>query len=270
MAPRLLPHNDRVDNDTVTAYLARIGAEAERPSATALRELCVAHIRTVPFENLSIHLGEPVMLTADALADKIIHRRRGGFCYELNGSFAQLLTALGYRVTLLSARVFHGETALGPPHDHLALRVDLAGPWLVDVGFGKHAENPLRIDDRGDQPDPDGVYRVRIADFGDLDVLRNGVPTYRAENRPRLLTDFDAMCWYQQHSPESSFTRNLTCSLPLADGGRVTLSELRLIRTGKDGTRTEEPLDDGAALAAYRDIFGIELDRVPRLRQNIA
>ena len=90
----------------VDAYLARIGAaRPERPSTEALQVLHAAHLRSVPFENLSIHLGEPVILDESALLDKIVGRRRGGFCYELNGLFAALLTALGFDVTLLAGRV---------------------------------------------------------------------------------------------------------------------------------------------------------------------
>jgi N-hydroxyarylamine O-acetyltransferase len=249
-----------VDNNTVAAYLSRIGAARATPGAAALRELSERHLMSVPFENLSIHLGEPIELTPEALADKIIRRRRGGFCYELNGLFAELLTALGYDVTLLSARVFSGGT-VGPPYAHLALRVDLAQPRLVDVGFGRHARYPLRLDDRGEQADPDGVFRLREAEFGDLDVLRGGEPGYRVETRPRQLADFSATCWYHQTSPNSTFTRNVTCSLP-QPGGRVTLDGLRLIRTTAEG-RSEEDLSESEALAVYRDVFGFQLDRVP-------
>src|SRR5579863_4375985 len=97
-----------------------------------LRVLQLAHLRAVPFENLSIHMGEPILLSLETLFQKIVARRRGGFCHELNGAFAGLLDALGYPVQILSARVF-GSAGLGPPFDHMALRVDLEHPWLVDV-----------------------------------------------------------------------------------------------------------------------------------------
>lgn len=252
-----------MDQSTVTAYLTRIGAAPARPSRAALAELSARHQATVPFENLSIHLGEPISLAPDELVDKIVRRRRGGYCYELNGLFAELLTALGYPVTRLSARVYGKTGRLGPPYDHLALRVDLEQPLLVDVGFGRHAEYPLLLEERGEQTDPDGVFRLRPAEFGDLDVVRDGEPAYRVENRPRELTEFAAMSWYQQTSPDSAFTKKPTCSLPRPGGGRITLSDRTLIRTAPDGERTEEQLDESAALAAYRDVFGFELDRLP-------
>ncbi|MFF3601069.1 arylamine N-acetyltransferase family protein [Kitasatospora indigofera] len=255
-----------MDKSQVEAYLARIGAERpEHADLAALRVLQRAHLGAVPFENLSIHLGEPVTLTEEALLAKVVDRRRGGFCYELNGAFAALLTALGYRVTLLGARVFFGER-LGPPMDHLALRVDLDEPWLVDVGFGRFSHAPLRLDERGDQQDDAGVFRLSEhgghgARGADLDVLQDGSLQYRLEPRGYALADFRPTCWWQTTSPESHFTKWLTCSL-LTEDGRVTLNGTRLIRTAGE-ERTETDLDEREALEAYRTWFGITLDRLP-------
>ncbi|WP_395295935.1 arylamine N-acetyltransferase [Kitasatospora hibisci] len=246
------------------AYLARIGVPAPggRPSPEALAELQLAHLQAVPFENLSIHLGEPVVLEPGALVEKVVTRRRGGFCYELNGSFAELLRSLGYGVSLLSARVFDGDRP-GPPFDHLALRVDLDEPWLVDVGFGRFSRQPLRLDERGPQADPAGEFALVPSGDDELDVLMGGKPQYRLNLRPYPLADFVPTCWWQTTSPDSHFTRSTTCTLPTAGGGRVTLSGTRLIRTAADGTRSEELLDEAGASAAYRTLFGITLDRLP-------
>ncbi|GAA4467916.1 arylamine N-acetyltransferase family protein [Phytohabitans houttuyneae] len=251
----------------VADYLARIGLPGAPPAAdlSGLRLLQRAHLGTVPFENLSIHLGERVDLTT--LPDKVVKRRRGGFCYELNGSFARLLTALGYQVTLHSARVWGGKR-WGPPFDHLALRVELDEPWLVDVGFGRFAHHPLRLSARQPQDDPAGSFTVVDAEsgFGDVEVVMDGEPQYRVDPRPYELADFTPTCWWHSTSPDSHFTRSLTCSMLGADGGRVTLSGDRLIVTGPAGGRDETVLDgDAAVLAAYRDRFGIVLDRVPRV-----
>jgi N-hydroxyarylamine O-acetyltransferase len=253
-----------MDDGQVAAYLARIGIQRpDRLDSAALRDLQLAHLRAVPFENLSIHLGEPIVLDELALVDKLVERHRGGFCYELNGAFAALLTALGFQVTLLAARVFNGER-FGPPFDHLALRVDLAEPWLVDVGFGQFSHYPLRFDVRDDQPDPGGVFLVG-GNGSDIDVTMDGNPRYRLDPRPYQLSDFVPTCWWQQTSPQSHFTTSLTCSR-LTDAGRVTLSGGRLITT-VDGDRQERTLDgERAILAAYRTHFGISLDRVPTTR----
>ena len=252
-------------DETTAAYLDRIGV-AEPPvlDAGALRDLHRAHLLAVPFENLSIHLGEPISLDEADLADKIVTRRRGGFCYELNGAFACLLERLGARVQRLAARV-SGADGLGPPFDHLTLIVapaDGTGPWLADVGFGDHSTYPLLADDRSEQSDPGGRFRLADTPDGDVDVFRDGQLQYRVEPRERALADFVPTCWWQQTSPRSHFTQSVVCSR-MTEGGRVSLSGHRLIRT-RDGQRTEYDLpDDQAVLAAYQDNFGIELSAAP-------
>src|SRR5262245_46819965 len=219
---------------------------------------------TVPFENLSIHLAEPISLDERDLIDKIVRRRRGGFCYELNGAFALLLEALGVRVSRVAARVY-GEEGLSPPFDHLALVVrpaDGSGPWLADVGFGSHSDYPLLLDARDDQDDPAGRFRLAEADAGDLDVLKDGQPQYRLETRERSLADCVPTCWWQQTSPQSHFTQSTICSR-LTPGGRMSISGRMLIRT-QDGARSEQRLDtDDALLAPYRAHFGNTLSRLP-------
>src|SRR5258708_12338699 len=107
-----------MDEKTLAAYLRRIGVP--RPAtvdAATLRTVHRAHQMAVPFENLSIHLPEPISLNPGDLLDKIVTRRRGGFCYELNGAFALLLDALGAHVTRVASRV-HVDPGLRPPSDH--------------------------------------------------------------------------------------------------------------------------------------------------------
>ncbi|MEU0082812.1 arylamine N-acetyltransferase [Streptomyces sp. NPDC006274] len=253
----------------VDAYLARIGAgRPERAGANALRDLQLRHLLSVPFENLSVHRGEPLVLADGPLLEKIVGARRGGFCYELNGAFAALLRGLGFGVTLLQARVFGDGGRLGIPYDHLTLRVeteDGTGPWLADVGFGDHSHHPLLLDERGDQSDPAGTFRLVEAGDGDLDLLRDGKRQFRLDTRPRELADFEAGAWYHRTSPASHFTKSLVCSLLTADG-RITLSGRKLVTTeGRE--RRERPLEtDAEVLAAYRKHFGLELDRVPEVR----
>ncbi len=255
-----------MDEQTVAAYLDRIGAARPGgPDAAGLRVLHRAHLLTVPFENLSIHLREPVSLDERDLVGKIVTRRRGGFCYELNGAFALLLRALGYRVVALAAARVWGDGGLGPPFDHLALLVrpaDGSSPWLADVGFGSHSVYPLRFGDRRPQDDPAGRFTLADAGDGDVDVLKDGEPQYRIEPRERCLADFVPTCWWQQTSPDSHFTRGTICSRLTGDG-RISISGRTLIRTS-GGSRDEQPLpSDAAVLAAYREHFGITLDRVP-------
>ncbi|HXA43561.1 MAG TPA: arylamine N-acetyltransferase [Candidatus Solibacter sp.] len=252
----------RLTDSRVAEYLARIGQHApSQPDLAALRELQRSHLISVPFENLSIHLGEPISLSPEELLEKLIDRRRGGFCYELNGAFALLLTALGYEVKMLQAQPF-GPDGPGPPFDHLALRVELDEPWLVDVGFGSFSTFPLRLGSREDQPDPAGVFRLSDFDFGDLDVSQDGKAQYRLDLRPRRIDEFEPMCWWQQTSPQSHFRQSLVCTMLTAQG-RVTLSGDRLIET-VGAQRSESTLEsDDLILDAYQRLFGIHLDRVP-------
>ena len=254
----------------VDDYLARIGvARPVSADLQALRDLQAAHLLAVPFENLSIHLGEPIVLDQAGLVTKVVRMRRGGFCYEVNGAFAGLLTALGFRVSLLSARVFGAGEQPGPPFDHMTLRVDLAEPWLCDVGFGRFATQPLRLTFPGDQPDPSGTFRVADSPsgHGDLDIFHDGEPAYRVDPRPYELHDFAPTCWWQQTSPGSHFRKSLTCSISTRSG-RITLSRDRLIVT-EDGHREERTLtSDAEILAAYRRYFGITLDRVPVIDED--
>ncbi|MEU3661663.1 arylamine N-acetyltransferase [Streptomyces sp. NPDC032940] len=267
----------------IDAYLRRIGAgRPARPTADALRDLHLRHLRTVPFENLSVHLGEEIVLEEERLLDKVVGARRGGFCYELNGLFGALLRALGYEVTLLAARVYGDGGALGIPYDHLALlvRTEDAEGLLADVGFGAHSHGPLDFGERGEQKDPGGTFRVAEAGAdaagargghdadraADLDVLCDGKPVYRLEQRPRVLGDFESGAWWHSTSPRSHFLKSPVCSRLTEDGGRITLSGRRLTTTAADGGREVRELEtDGEVLAAYRELFGVRLDRVPQL-----
>jgi N-hydroxyarylamine O-acetyltransferase len=241
-----------MDND-VAAYLARIGASADDDLAT----LTDRHYHAVPFENLSIHLGETVDTRPGALFAKIVRRRRGGFCYELNGLFGWLLSELGYDVGFLGARV-HGPDNDSVPLAHQALRVtgDDGVARLVDVGFGGFAVAALELARESAQvvPQPDGDVEVRDA---------QGKQGYRLDTREYARADFGPTCYWTATHPDSVFTGGPTCTLPLSPAGRVTLAGLQLIRTAADGTRTEDDLSAGEALATYRDLFGIALDRLP-------
>jgi N-hydroxyarylamine O-acetyltransferase len=248
----------------IDAYLDRLGVgRPAAPDLATLRHLQERHLSAVPFENLSSHLGEPVVLDEDALFGKIVHRRRGGFCYELNGLFAALLRALGYDASLHAAQVFHADGTPGPPLDHAATVVSLDGEdWLVDVGFGRFARHPLRLSAVDPQLDPEGEFLLLDAPHGDIDVLLDGKPQYRLERRSRPLADFVPMAWWQTTSPDSHFTQSLTCSRPTSQG-RVTLSGDRLIET-VDGVRNEVRLPSSAAIQlAYRVYFGMTLTRLP-------
>jgi N-hydroxyarylamine O-acetyltransferase len=245
----------------IPAYLERIAYHGPLDlNADTLRALHLAHLYTVPFENLDIHLGRPLSLDQGALFDKIVTRRRGGFCYELNGLLCGLLRELGFRVTMLSAGVARQSGGFGPEFDHLALAVDLDEPWLVDVGFGNGFRLPVRLNDAADQPQggsaylivQDGEYRVLLR----RDAGGDWTPQYHFTPQPHTLDDFAERCLFHQTSPESSFVQGRICTLAKPEG-RVTLVGMRLIETTPAG-RAERDLDGEAEYAAtLRARFGV-------------
>ncbi len=251
----------------IKAYLDRINYHGSvTPTAETLRDLQVAHLLTVPFENLSIHARQPVVLDDNALFEKIVRRRRGGFCYEANGLFAALLRALGFEVRKLAARVANAEGEFGPNFDHMALMVAFDNErWLVDVGFGDSFSEPLSIDKSGERHQGERSYRID-SDGTFLTLMQRDDAAeaewkaqYRFTLQPYEYSDYEEMCRYHQTSPMSHFTRGRICSRATLDG-RVTLSELRLIIT-RNGEREERTLANEEEFASVlREHFGISLN----------
>ena len=217
----------------VRSYLDRIGYLGPiEGTAGNLRALHRAHLLTVPFENLDISLGRKIVLEEEAILKKIL---------ELNSAFAALLRALGFSVTLLSARVARSDGREGPEFDHLTLRIDLEGPWLADVGFGDSFLEPLRLETETEQADPAGTFRL-VEDGGRWQMQKresNGdwIAQYSFSLLPRRLEEFAGMCHVHQTSPKSSFTQKRICSRATPQG-RITLSEMKLIVTST-GSRQE-------------------------------
>jgi N-hydroxyarylamine O-acetyltransferase len=246
----------------VEKYLRRIQYRGPSiPTAESLRELHRQHLYTVPFENLDIALGNPIILDVDLLFEKIVTRRRGGFCYELNGLFCGLLRALGFRVDMLSARVRRADGSYSPEFDHMLLKVELDEPWLADVGFGESFIDPIPLRSGATAHQNGHRYSVLSAE-GQWQLVRHGddrdEPLYIFTDQPRDLRDFESMCNYHQTSPDSHFTKGRVCTVATPDG-RITLSGMRLIVT-RDGRREESLLGSHAELGNYlRDRFGIVL-----------
>ena len=194
-----------------SAYLARIGYVGSlTPAIETLRGLHRAHVMTVPFENLDIHLGRPISLDPADLFRKIVVDRRGGYCFELNGLFALLLEDLGFAVTRLAARV-SSETEGVRPRSHQLLKVQLGeAAWIADVGFGGHGLlEPLRMADG--QVEQQGADRFRLI------TQREGGYLLQSESEPVwtnlysfaldpwLPIDYAFANYYHSHSPDSLF-----------------------------------------------------------------
>jgi len=247
----------------IGAYFKRIKYKGPGvPTAETLRKLHRAHNLTVPFENLDIHLGRPIVLDEEQLFDKIVRQKRGGFCYELNGSFASLLRAVGFNVTMLSARVFL-DGKMGREFDHMVLLVLLKKRWFADVGFGALFIEPLWFDDKSEQVQRNIAYRIRRygRDKWKLLERKAGSPwnaVYQFDLIPRKLHDFDKMCLWHQTSPKSWHTQNRICTRATPEG-RITLSGMKLVIRRYD-RRSERVLSTKKEYAeALKTDFGIKI-----------
>jgi N-hydroxyarylamine O-acetyltransferase len=222
----------------------------------------------VPFENLDIHLGTPIVLDQETFADKMARRSRGGFCYELNGAFATLLRTLRYEVELREARV-HGPAGLGGRFGHLTLAVHAGGRTLLsDVGFGRGGfDEPIDLEDGSPQEDTAGVFELVDAEDEDgwVDMIRDGRPEYRFSRQAHALEDFAGGCTFHQSSPDSPFVQGTVCTIrtPL---GRTTVSGARLIETEAEGRRERElELDEFGDVLRERFAISLEPAQVERL-----
>jgi len=244
-----------VDRLNVDAYLHRIGAR-RGDSLAALHE---AHVRSVPFEDYDIHLGIPIDLRLDALQDKIVRRRRGGFCYELNGLFAAMLRELGHDVTLVSAFALGPDRTPQADFEHACLLVDDA--WIADVGNGAGWLHPVPL---APGVSVNGGAEVEIGRDGDLWWSRERRPGREWEDgwawrpTPRRLEEFLPRCRYQEHDPGSHFVARRLAVLTVP-GGRLALVNGLLSETGRPD-RELEPAQERTVLA---ERFGLTLPDRP-------
>lgn len=236
------------------AYLKRIGIDSPQPvNFASLNTLHQAHLARVPFENLDIALGRTITLSQDAILEKIVAEGRGGFCYELNFAFSLLLSSLGYQVNLLSARVFNCES-YGPAFDHMLLQVSAQGStWIADVGFGDCFRTPLNLDGTKVRA-LKTAYKVWRGTKGEFFLMQkkasqDWTPQYQFTLQPYVISDFKAMCHYQQTSLESPFTKKSICSIA-TDSGRKTITNGNLIIT-QDSERIERTITTTADYRSF-------------------
>ncbi|MCP1652182.1 arylamine N-acetyltransferase family protein [Pseudomonas nitroreducens] len=261
------------------ATLARLGLPPQRPAATLanLDRLIVAALHQLPFENLDVLLDQPILIEPDAVFAKIVERRRGGYCFELNSLFARLLSSLDYRVTLLVARVRWGLPAEAPltPQTHLLLRVDLPeGPHLVDIGFGGPASPralPLRLHET-----LPGGWKITGAVDGELEMATrspSGWQTlYRFTLEAQHWADYGMRNWYTSTFPQSVFRHSLRVALS-EEGARLSLLNGQFSRRTADGVAEQRNIDDvDELLAVLRERFHLQLpaSAAPALRGRLA
>ncbi|MTI31201.1 arylamine N-acetyltransferase family protein [Xanthovirga aplysinae] len=253
------------------AYLKRINFKGEiSPTLKVLQKLQKSHLLKVPFENLDIHYGIPIELNLDKIYDKIVLKKRGGFCYELNGLFYELLSWIGFNVKRISARVYDKEKGYGQEYDHMAMIVNIDGTnYLTDVGFGEFTFAPLKLELEKIQEDERGSFVFDQYDEGYFRVNKiendEWAPEYIFKNIPRSFQDFSSMCLFHQTSPKSHFTQKKLITLPTIEG-RITLTSQQLKKSSIQTIREIKVKDDTEFESALKDYF--HLDATSFLKNN--
>jgi N-hydroxyarylamine O-acetyltransferase len=246
--------------------LDRINYRGSRePKLDTLKAMQLAFIYNVPFENLDIHLGRKIELSAEDFYRKIVEQQRGGFCYECNTLFHAMLSILGFEVSFLAATM-QTEIAMNIEFGHMVLLVSLDDDYLVDVGNGQSCLQPLRIGDDAVVNDENIDYRLGEFEDGYALYFRaegeDWSARYSFTTVARQLQQYAHICHLTQTSPESHFTHKRVVTLASPDG-RVLLADrdLEIRQSGKVETRSIETREE--YIEVLETYFNIQLGSVP-------
>lgn len=259
--------NTPLTHEQLAAYLARIGHDgAVAPDVATLRALHAAHIGAIAFENLDTQFGTPPVFGADGF-DKLVTRRRGGWCYEQNGLFARALAAIGFEVTPLACAVMRelrGDHTMGA---HLALKVRAGGQdWLADVGFGSAMLAPLPLAEGRDESGPipvslaltdDGYWRLTT--HSPLNPM-----SFDFHDRPAQDADLARMCAWQGSDPGSIFVQNALARRLTADAHRALLGRNFQVTT-RAGVEQRTVEDAEEYVSLLRVEFGLDIPEAAKL-----
>jgi N-hydroxyarylamine O-acetyltransferase len=256
-------------------YFGRIGYAGPRAATPeVLSALQLAHPGAIPFEGLDPLLGRRVALDPASLEKKLLRSARGGYCFEQNGVFWRVLTALGFEVTPLSARVrwmLPEDAPLGPL-THMLLKVETPdGPVLCDVGFGGQSPTaPLRLEPGLEQVTPHGLYRLMAGEDGAFE-LQMRLPDrwqamYRFTLERRVMADYELGNWFTSTHPNSTFVNNLMVSR-VAGERRLNLLNRGLTIYRADGEIEEREIGTPEELhRLLTEAFGLDVPRADALR----
>ena len=248
-------------------YLERIGFRGvPRPDLATLNELQRTHVRTVPFENLDVQLGRPIVMDPDACYDKVVHQRRGGWCFELNGVLSWALREIGFNVVRLSGGVRRdvaGDKQMG---NHLCLLVRLARPYLVDVGFGSSLSQPLLLEASTHEQPP---YHVTLSNMNDgywrFSERTSGDPfSYDFRTDPADENRFADHCARLQTDADSTFVQNLL--VQRRDGDKHLALRGRVLMTQQgDGAEKRVLRSADELVTTLREAFGLDMPEAAAL-----
>lgn len=255
------------------AYFERIGySGSTAPTLDTLAAIHLAHARAIPFENLNPLLRWPVRLDAVSIQQKLVRQKRGGYCFEQNLLLSHALTALGFSVTGLAARVmWNAPEGAITPRGHMLLLVDLDDrPYIADVGFGGQTLTaPLRLETGTEQATPHEPFRlIRKGDMFVLEAAAGGSwrPLYRFDLQEQFLADYEVTNWYLSNHPQSHFVTGLVAARP-DDGRRFGLRNNELTEHRVNGPTERRRLATAAELRrALEGVFRLALPDAPELQ----
>jgi N-hydroxyarylamine O-acetyltransferase len=248
------------------AYFDRIGyAGPHDATPEALAGIAMRHAMSIPFENIGVLVSGPPELDLDALEAKLVQRGRGGYCYEQNHLLLAALSATGFHVVPLSARVRYGlPSGTQTPRSHMVLCVlSREGRMLVDAGFGGLTlTGPVRIDTEDPQPTPHEHVRLVAGEEGFILQALVGNEwrdVYSFDFTRQLPVDYAQQNWHTATRPGALFANNLVAALPTPDG-RDTLFNRTLTWRSRTGLAQRSTLDTAEALRGTLDtVFGIRV-----------
>lgn len=258
------------------AYFARIGYRGEiAPTMPVLRALALHHAQAIPFENLDPFLGLPVSLDPADVEDKLVFRRRGGYCFEQNLLLGHVLRQIGFEVVDLAARVLWSQPEdARTARSHMLLAVELGGGRrLVDVGFGGQTLTGV-LDLRADtaQATPHGDFRLlRDGDQWRMQCLVQGQwrTLYRFDFAAQYPVDYEVSNYYLSTHPRSLFTQNLIAARPVPQG-RLALQNRDYTLYTKQGETVRRRLQDSAGiLRVLAEDFGLDASQLPGLAARL-
>ncbi|MEO8609636.1 MAG: arylamine N-acetyltransferase [Chloroflexota bacterium] len=253
----------------LSAYLERIGYQGEvRPDLETLTAVHRAHLMSIPYENLEIHRGGYLTVSADDAFQKIVVNGRGGWCYEMNGLLGWVLREIGFDVTLLGSTVNRQPTGKTIEGNHLILRVQLDKPYLADVGFGNGILEPIPLE-TGTYPQ--GFLNYKLRQDGEGWWFENhiyGGAGFDFTLEPHRLEDFKEQSHELQTWPESGFVRATVCQRFNADG-YVSLRGAVLSRITQAG-RQEQTIDNAADYEqVLANVFDLHLSDTDELWEKV-
>jgi N-hydroxyarylamine O-acetyltransferase len=260
-------NGNEADAVDLEAYGARIGYDGPlTPTLATLRALIAQHTAGIPFEAIDVLLDKGVDLAPSAVDAKLIAARRGGYCYEQNGLLRRVLSAIGFEVEPLVARVRWMLAPGAPPtaRSHMVLKVTIDGEaWLADVGFGSCVPtSPLRLGTI--EPQPTAHETFRIIPFGDgqllqADVLGRWMPVYQIDPGRQMPIDYEVANWFTATHPSSHFRHRLIVTRTTPEARHVLLANRLTVR--RPGSEAEQSfLDADQIERALVDIFTLPVD----------